>query len=138
MEPQRVRLRHGRLTIELRRDRWELYQRCGRLDSVESVLRIYPVASVEWALTHSLLARLVGRRVNDRRIWIGDLVYERERTHPAPRPPVLRILGGGDFWSLAVVLKDARCEVSLEDLPKGEDKKGTAVSKHRDPKRRHP
>jgi hypothetical protein len=45
---ERIRLRGKTLKIPMERDRWELYERLGQLESISSQLTINPVLSIVW------------------------------------------------------------------------------------------
>jgi hypothetical protein len=76
---ERIRLRGKTLKIPMERDRWELYENLGRLESVSSQLTISPVFSMVWEsegkpLRKGTLPR--SREFSIRRVYLAESFWE--------------------------------------------------------------
>lgn len=112
--PTAVRVRGTTLTIDLKRDAWELYQQTGRLKSVRSRLTVQPVARIEWQLEGPLAASKSDFRREEldiTHLFFGEACWlDAERSEIILANPSsafrLRVhVSGKDF---TIVLKDAK------------------------------
>ncbi len=111
--PSLAKFAKGKLRIGMERDCWEVYGINPTLVSVSSVLTIFPVLGIEWTFEHACLERIMGSA--DERLWISDCILDEDMGVFQAERSLLRVKGGGGFWSLSVHLAPQPWRIILRD-----------------------